>query len=104
MEILLLLRSEPSRGWTVDGVARELSATASAVELRLNDLRERGLVASEGDSFRYRPVAADDGVIEELERTYRTSKVTVIQLIFSGPSPSVRSFADAFRVRGEEEK
>lgn len=104
LEVLLLLRDDPDRRWTVDGIARELRATASAVELRLQDLKERGLAAATGDSFHYRASAADDTLIEELEGIYRMSKVAVIQLIFSGPSPSVRSFADAFRVRGEEDK
>ncbi|HEU4480798.1 MAG TPA: hypothetical protein VFS18_02850, partial [Actinomycetota bacterium] len=62
------------------------------------------LIARDSDSrFRFDP--PDDKtrrVIDGLAENYRSKKTRVIGLIFAGPSESVRSFADAFKLREED--
>lgn len=108
LEVLLLLRSQPEREWTAAEVSQELSSHPHSVETRMLDLRARGFVASrEGEQefvFRYAPVSGLDHVVEGLARAYAIRRTSVINLIFSKPIDSVRTLADAFRLRKPEER
>ena len=102
--MLLYIRDHSDQGWTAGNIAAELRATESAIELRLEDLAGRGLVARTPDArYRYAPGRSDD-VVTKLAEVYRVRRTTVIQAIFSGPSDAVRSFADAFLLGPEEEE
>jgi hypothetical protein len=108
LEVLLLLRKSPEREWTAGEVSRALSSHPHSVETRMLDLRARGLVASrEGDRefvFRYAPEAGLDALVDELARAYGERRTSVINLIFSKPIDSVRTLAEAFRLRKKEEE
>ena len=107
LEVLLLLRNSGAREWTAPEVSRALSSHPHSVETRMLDLRARGLVESrEGDhefSFRYAPGAGTGELVDELARAYAERRTSVINLIFSKPIDSVRTLADAFRLRKREE-
>jgi hypothetical protein len=93
LEVLLLLRSAPDKEWG----ALEVSQTT-----RLNDLRERGFLSVNQASpplYQYSPSPQDSETITGLEHSYRVRKDAVIQMIFSKPKDSLRTFSDAFRIR-----
>ena len=103
LEVLLLLRQHPSREWSARDVAHALKATDSSIQIRLQDLASRGFLSKGEDNlFRYDPPAKLRGPVDQLDQTYSSKKTSVIQLIFSGPSESIRSFSDAFRLREED--
>jgi hypothetical protein len=101
LEVLLLLRTVPDRDWSIEEVARAQVSGARMAEELLEDLRARGLIARDEDSqrFTYRPPPALETVIDDLAESYATRRVAVVGLIFSKPSSSVTSLADAFRIR-----
>lgn len=103
LEILLLLRNSASREWTASEVSKALSSHPHSVETRMLDLRARGLVASREAErefvFRYAPQPGLDRVVDQLARAYAERRTSVINLIFSKPIDSVRTLADAFRLR-----
>ncbi len=103
LEILLLLKRSAPREWTADEVSREISTSRYAAEARLMDLRARAVVAMREDGqvlwFRYDPATPDDALVGQLAAVYAERRTSIITMIFSKPSDSVSSFADAFRLR-----
>ncbi len=104
LEILLLLRTRADRAWTAEEVAAELRTDARSVRERMDDLRAGGLLAPSGDGVRYEPRSpALDRTVGNAAACYESHRVAMITLIFSKPSDRIRSFADAFRLRKEED-
>jgi hypothetical protein len=86
LEILLLLR-ERGGDWSVPTIADELRVTVYAVESRLRDLLERGLLHHDAkvDCFVYAPQDARvRSLVDELAGYYATMQHSVINLIFPG--------------------
>lgn len=103
LEVLLLLRREADREWSPGDVASELVTTLDSVAARLEDLAERGFavkVADDPPRYRWSGDGARDGLVDELASLYARRRVSVISEIFSRPSETIRTFADAFRLRG----
>lgn len=109
LEVLLLLRADREREWSVDEVTRALYAAAGGMAEQLDDLLSKGLAyvthAPEA-RYRYRPESGSelDALVGALADLYRERRVSVISLIYSEPIDTARSFADAFRIRKEKDK
>lgn len=103
LEVLILLRTETDKAWSIPDVARALTLTHDSATLRLKELERRRLVhRDQGDLFSYD--AHSLGVEETVERVaeaYSKRRTRLIALIFSGASESIRGFADAFRLRDD---
>jgi hypothetical protein len=109
IEILLLLKQDPSREWTAESVARKLFTQAEPTGQRLVELALQGLLSektiSSLRSYRYEPRTVElDRAVNQLAAEYPKYRVTVINLIFSKPIDKIRTFADAFRLRQDEDK
>jgi len=103
LEVLLTLRLEPERLWTIDEITSALYLQRQMVHDLLLDVVRRGLAEQESGNFRYRP--ANDtlgGLIDRLAQLYHERRVAVTTEIFAKPVDSVRAFAEAFRLRGKE--
>ena len=104
LEVLLLLHRHPDRGWRAHDVSREIFTVPAAATLRLESLVELGFLVSDGAAdpeYRYRPRSAGQGAeVQALADAYRASRVEVLGLVFRRPPDPVRSFSDAFRIRG----
>lgn len=55
------------------------------------------------DSYRYAPASADRPAVDELSALYHQRPVTLVKLVYAQPPNPVRSFADAFRLRDDED-
>lgn len=107
LEAVLLLRDAPDRYWTAADVAQALYSSPEIAATQLLDLSRLGLLAmsQEGDMalFRYLPARPE---IEErmaaLARLYKQRPVSVITEIYAQPTDTVRTFADAFRLRKDK--
>ena len=103
LEVLLTLRREPERLWTIGEVTSALYLQPEMVNDLLLDVVRRGLADQEGGSFRYRPAnEVVGGLIDRLAQLYRERRVAVTTEIFAKPVDSVRAFAEAFRLRRKE--
>jgi hypothetical protein len=107
LEILLLLYQQQGRTWSAEAVARELRIAAISAGERLEDLVRTGLLAREdGDPVEYRYTPGNstlDAAVGGLATAYSERRVTVINLIFSKPVDRIRTFADAFRLRRDDD-
>ena len=106
VEVLLLLQRAPERALSPDEIRAELRLQPSApAPATLAGLQDGGLVEREGaHPARYRYAPANDALrraVELLATAYNERPVTLIRLIYERPNP-VQSFADAFRIRGDD--
>ena len=106
LEVLLLARQGADRDWSAEEVARELTTLPDSAATRLEDLAARGFLMVEDDSerrYRYDPHDAErERAVGELADVYARRRVTITSMIFSKPSETIRTFADAFRIRKED--
>ena len=104
LEILLLLSAGTLREYTAEEISRTLRTSLESAAARLKELhRSKLLIAAENERApKYRFDAANAGVVAELEKAYKTRRVSVISFIYSNPTDPLRAFSDAFRIRKEE--
>ncbi|HYC48425.1 MAG TPA: hypothetical protein VED01_23380 [Burkholderiales bacterium] len=102
-ELLLALYRSASRALTV----RQTIDEAGVRKLPEQDARRylslfasRGLLAGDGESYRYAPVNEDlDAAVAGLARAYNERPVTLVRTIYAPKDDKIRSFADAFRLK-----
>ena len=106
MEALLLLRSSPAQGWSVDAVAKRLYINDQQSAELLTRLSRDGLVIETmGDfpEYQYRQGAPEmENLINRVVEIYSKHLVPVTNLIHAKPKTRVQEFADAFKLRKEE--
>lgn len=106
LELLLLLHSTAPRQWTAADLARELRIDTLGAQAQADDLRARGLLASDRQTpshYWYQP--ADEqmaGGVQLLADLYADRRVSIISFIYSRPVDQIKLFADAFRLRKDK--
>lgn len=107
LDIMLLLRSQAERDWSVREIADHLRTNPASVERRLKALRALDILEetpSEPQRFRYRTKTEKAAsLMEELAAANKVRRHRVLELIFS-PTKRARNFADAFLVRNPAKK
>lgn len=104
LELLMLLRRDPDRVWSRDGLIRELRGSEVVVQEALDVFLNAGLVVADpGGGCQYRPaVAVLDQWVGEIEQAYAHRPSAVIREIFAAPGNKVQIFADSFRFRNTD--
>lgn len=102
--MLLILRANPERVWTVDEISAIMRSTPNSIRSRLQSLAAKKLSAPvQDEGFRYAASGRLDAMVEVLAEEYGRRRFSVIELVFSRPD-AARQFADAFRLRDEEDE
>jgi DNA-binding IclR family transcriptional regulator len=101
LDVLMLMRRERTRRWTLDLLAQELRGNRPLVQDVLTTLVRAGLLGAEEDgTYRYSPGSSElDETAAELERNYAERPLALIKEIVSAPNEKIQSFADAFRIK-----
>jgi len=103
LEALLLLRSQEQQAWQTADVARRLYVPDAVAAELLRALNASGLVAAEGEGFRYAPRReALRATIDQLQQLYATRLVEITSLIHTRLEKRALQFADAFRWNKKE--
>ena len=105
LEVLLLLRERPDRSWTAAELAQDLKIDVTWAGAQLAKLAGDKILQPDSANigqYRYAPASPEmDAVIGEVANAYASHRVTIIGLIFSKPTSTLKTFADAFRIRKE---
>jgi hypothetical protein len=108
LETLLLLWKDPSSTWTESEVAARVYVSSEKARLVLQDLTRHGLISrllKTADSYQYDAAWDEAHIMPKVAGTYRRHLVNVATLIHAKTSSeAVRQFAQAFRLKGEDEK
>lgn len=102
LEVLLLMREHPDRGFTPDDVGQQLRIDPQWAAAELTRLHREGLLAGDDETgaFTYAPVRPELArTVDGLAKAFQTHRVSIITLLFSTPSDGIGSFADAFKLR-----
>jgi hypothetical protein len=99
LEALLLLRSEPARGWDSFNVASRLYIGENQALELLHAMQQSGIATrTDSGGFLFAPRAPElTAVIDALAVTYSHNLVGVTDLIHSRVEKRAHQFADAFR-------
>jgi hypothetical protein len=104
IEVLLILRANPERVWTIDEISAIMRSSPNSIRARLEGLAARKLsAAAPNEGFRYAASGRLHAMVEVLAQEYALRRFSVIELVFSRPD-AARMFADAFRLREEDEE
>jgi hypothetical protein len=101
LELLLLMRREPSRAWRAETLVAQLRGSEELVSQGLAMLAAAGLVAAGDDGEQvYRPQTPELAeLVDALAELHAQKPLAVLGAIFSAPSGRIRTFADAFLFR-----
>src|SRR5579871_398232 len=101
LELLLLMRREQARAWSVGDLIRELRASDLVVSGILPEFTRKGLVAEIGSGqFRYSPVSQRLGhLVDRVASAYAANRVRVTEEILNAPNDKIQIFADAFKLK-----
>ncbi len=106
LEVLLLMRNDPTKEWSAGDVSRELRSSTASAQHRLDKLCALRLIVKVDPaslSYRYEPSSPELGDrVTALSEAYLVRRVTVIDLIFSNPVEKIKTLADAFKLRGDK--
>jgi hypothetical protein len=104
-ELLLLLERERERWWSAhesaSALAPTVSVSAADIARYFGVFQASGLIALGPDTrVQYRPGHAGlDAHVATLAQAYRERPVTLIRVIYALRDSSIRSFAEAFKLR-----
>lgn len=100
LEALLLLRREASALWNDSTVAKRLYITNHDAAEVLRVLVTRGLLISNGTSYRYQCSTELDDLVGHVAEVYARQLIPMTHLIHN-KSIRIREFANAFKIRKE---
>ncbi len=108
LELLLLVMETSERWWDASAASSHLGIHPDAARRGLDHLAARNLLALSvtGDvRYRYQPGRADLAQAARLVAdAYRTRRVAVLKLVTQSERHSLRDFADAFRIRRDDDR
>lgn len=107
LEVLLLLFGGGDRAWSIEEVHASVKSSLGAAKTSLLGLAAGELVrptSPDRRSFQYYPKSAEvDKCIRELAAAYAERSTAVIEIIYSHPIRTARTFSDAFDFRKKPE-
>jgi hypothetical protein len=100
-ELLLWYRGHPEEAFALDEAVAKLGPGISAgdAEKYLKLFEARRLLILLDGRYRYRPESELAPQVEKLALAYNQRPVTLIRVIYAFRDSSIKSFADAFRLR-----
>jgi hypothetical protein len=103
LELLLLLKSEPARGWTRPELVDKLRGSEPIVVQGVAALVAGGLIATgDGATVRYAPASPDiERLVEETVRQYAKRPDAVRRIIVFAGQTGLQAFSEAFKLRGD---
>ena len=106
LEILLLLFGGRAKEFSALDVSRTLCTSLESAAGQLQQLHKATLLvpteAPNPPTYRFNPGSPEAQVVADLEKIYKTRRVSVISFIYSKPTDPLRAFSDAFKLRKDE--
>ena len=105
LELLLFMRRQSARAWTIDQLTAELRSSPSLVASILITLTNGGLVKEEASGlYRYGAATPElDETVRELDAINAERPLALIKEIISAPNDKLTSFVEAFKLRKDKE-
>jgi hypothetical protein len=108
LQVLLALMDTPERWWDADTLADDIGVARSVTRLGLDRLAARNFLdirVSNEIRFRYNPGTSD---LEEagmaFHDAYRKNPIAIARLVAVHRPRTIKDFADAFRIRHDDDR
>jgi DNA-binding IclR family transcriptional regulator len=100
-----MLAKSSDRSWEINELRAQLAPNTvvsdADAQRCVDTLQQCGIVGRDADKrVRYRPSAGHDGFVATLARLYLARPVTLFRVIYALRDSKIRTFADAFKLRG----
>ena len=102
LEALLLVRSTGAQPWEARQLAGRLYINEAEAGAVLRALHRRALMSRDGSVYRYDPADALRVEVDAVAEAYPRFLIPITNLVHGKPRPSLRDFADAFKLREEK--
>lgn len=105
LELLLFMKRQSARAWTVNELTAELRSSPSLVAGIVLNLAKDGLIREIQDGlYQYAPATPElDEAVRQLEAINAERPLAVIKEIISAPNDKLTSFVEAFKLRKDKE-
>lgn len=106
LEILLLLYKNSARQFSPEAVNQEIRSSLTSIQQRLDSLLRKNLVTMDESASSYRFRNGDQAltdIVSSLEKAYRERRLHVIELLYDPKMDTIKSFAEAFRIKGRKD-
>jgi hypothetical protein len=108
LQLLLRLMDEPERWWDARTIARETGTSGSSTGRGLDRLAARNLLdirVTDEVRFRYRPGSPElESAGSALAEAYRQNPLAIVKLVTVARPRSTTDFANAFRIRTDDDR
>ena len=108
LQLFISVVQSPHRWWDVTTAARELGITATTARRGLDALAARNLLdirITDDVRYQFRPgTEALRSAAIATEEAYRMNPLAVVQLVAQTGRRGLRDFADAFRIRTDDDR
>ena len=96
LEVLFLFFDHPNREMNADEVCKELRSSIANTKTQLHNLQQQGFIKSSSlEKYLYIPSEA----VEKLYHAYHERPVAIISFLYEKPNETLKSFADAFKLK-----
>jgi DNA-binding FadR family transcriptional regulator len=104
LELLLMMRRECTKIWSIGELTQELRASDLIVREALPELVNCGLVAETGrEMFQYRPVESTlEQLVNRVAAAYSQNRMQVVEEILNARAANIRMFANAFKLKKDD--
>ncbi len=108
LNVLMLFQANPNKEWSSQDIETTIRSSNASIQRRLQDLYARGVLIEKSplkDRHAFTPKTEETAdLINKVAAYNKLFPYRVIDLIYSRPAETLRSFADAFRIGKKEEK
>jgi hypothetical protein len=104
LEALFLLAKNPNRSWLSAEVSKQMRSNDELINTFLSAFCKEKLLDCDvaTNTYIYKPTAELRDVVEKLIKLYATYQLRIIEIIYEERVNSVQKFADAFKIRKED--
>jgi hypothetical protein len=101
LELLLLVKRDRHKSWTIGDLVRELRSSDTAVAEALGRMNLAGLVSQNPEGrYVFAPISVrHEQLAAEIEKAYNSTPMSVVKAIIALPEEKLRAFSAAFKLK-----
>lgn len=107
LQVLMICIEGPGRWWDAGSMAREVGVAPGAARRSLDQLARRNLLdirITDDVRYRFAPGTPElEATAQAVAAAYRRNPISIVQLVDTSRR-SLRDFADAFRIRRDDDR
>jgi hypothetical protein len=107
LEVLLFLVRRPNEKLSSEYISSELRNHKLVIQRHLSDLSSQGCLKEykeEAKSYQFSTEEGDVSLMEKVLAAHTIYPMRLVQLIYEKPASSIKQFAEAFKIRKDDDE